>query len=109
VLISDTSGKRIILLHDANNDGLFDNATERTTYFSNPGSIMGDVRHLAILPVQGDLNHDELVNFTDVNLFMNVLTDVEFGAYAGRAADVNKDGSADGRDVQRMTQLLVGP
>ena len=61
----------------------------------------------------GDLNCDGQVNVADIGPFILALLDPE--AYAGEfpgcdmaRADVNADGSVDGRDVQAFAAMLVG-
>jgi hypothetical protein len=47
VLITDNSGKRVIILTDTNNDGLFTLPNERATYFANSSLLVGDIRQAA--------------------------------------------------------------
>lgn len=109
VLVTDNSGKRVIRLHDADNNGLFDNATERTTLLAGTGTIIGDIRQMSILPVLGDINRDGVRDAADVPAFVNVLVDFDLDARRRIAADVNRDGVTDGRDIDQMTRLFVGP
>jgi len=109
VLVTDNSGKRVIRLHDADNDGLFDNATERTTLLAGTGTIIGDIRQMSILPVLGDINRDGVRDAADVPAFVNVLVDFDLDARRRIAADVNRDGVTDGRDIAVMTRLFTGP
>jgi len=109
VLITDSSGKRIILLHDANGDGDFMDVGERTDYYTNPGSLMGDVRQVSILPVPGDVNRDGLRDLSDIDAYVNVLTGSDIDPFHRLAADVNKDSSTDARDTQHFCDLLTGP
>ncbi len=76
VMMSDasTGNKRIILLTDANNDGLFDNATERTTFYA--AVAPGGVRQLAMIPRYCQPNCDEsttppILNVLDFACFLN--------------------------------------
>ena len=76
VMLSDgsTGNKRIILLTDANGDGLFDNATERTTFYS--AIAPGGVRQLAIIPRYCQANCDQsttppALNVLDFSCFLN--------------------------------------
>jgi len=109
VLITDSSAKRIIRLSDGDNNGLFDNLSERTTYYSAPGTGVVDIRQLAILPVAGDINFDGVRDAADLAAFADVLIDLD-GAVSHRiASDLNRDGLTDGRDIERMTWLFTGP
>ena len=76
VMLSDagTGNKRIILLTDSNGDGLFDNATERTTFYA--ASAPGGVRQLAIIPRYCQANCDQsttppVLNVLDFSCFLN--------------------------------------
>ncbi len=76
VMLSDGSGsnKRILLLTDSNNDGLFDNATERSVYYA--GTIPGGVRNLALIPRFCAANCDNsttppALNVLDFSCFLN--------------------------------------
>lgn len=109
VLITDNSGKRVIRLHDANNDGLFDNAAERTTLFTGAGTSISDIRQMSILPVLGDVNRDGARDAADLPAFVDVLLDVDTNPFRRIASDVNRDGVADGRDIDLMTRLFTGP
>jgi hypothetical protein len=76
VLITDNSGKRVIILTDASNDGLFDNATERTTYFANSSLIVGDIRQIAATATLCQANCDNssvppVLNANDFQCFLN--------------------------------------
>ncbi len=109
VLITDNSTKRVIRLHDADNNGLFDNATERTNLFAAAGTSVVDIRQLSILPVLGDINRDGVRDAADVPAFVDVLVDVDLNAFRRIASDVNRDGVADARDIAVMTHLFTGP
>jgi hypothetical protein len=76
VMLSDasTGNKRVLLLTDANNDGLFDNATERSVYYA--ASIPGGVRQLAMIPRYCAANCDQstttpVLNVLDFACFLN--------------------------------------
>jgi len=109
VLIADGGSKKIFRLHDGDNNGDFNGAGERTEFFSNVGPALADIRHMSILPVPGDVNLDGVLNQADVIAFINVLLGVDANPRHRLAADVNKDGTPDGKDVQQMTDLLTAP
>jgi len=109
VLITDNSAKRIIRLHDADNNGLFDNATERTTFLTAPGTGISDIRQMSILPVAGDINRDGVRDAVDLAAFADVLMDIDTVASHRIAADVNHDGATNGLDVDKITHLFTGP
>jgi len=109
VLITDNSGKRVIRLHDANNDGDFLDAGERVDYYTNPDAVMGDVRQMSVLPIPGDVNRDLVRDLGDLDAFVNVLCDTDFDPLRRLAADVNKSGKPDGDDCQHLGELLTAP
>lgn len=109
VLVTDNSGKRVIRLHDADDDGLFDNTTERTTYFAGTGTAVSDIRQMSILSILGDVNRDGVRDVADVPAIVDVLLDLEPRGSHRAAADVNRDGVTNGLDIAVMTQLLTGP
>jgi len=109
VLITDNSAKRVIRLHDGNTDDLFDNATERTTYYTAPGTGVVDLRQMSILPVAGDINFDGVRNAADLAAFADVLIGVDTAVSHRIASDLNRDGPADGLDIDKMTRLFIGP
>jgi len=57
--------------------------------------------------IQGDVNNDASVTFADVQPFVNVLIGVDTDAGRVARSDVNCDGTANGRDIAGMTDLLV--
>ena len=109
VLITDNSTKRIILLHDADNNDLFDNATERTNFFTAATTTVVDIRQMSILPVLGDINRDGVRDAADIPAFVDVLVDIDSNPFHRIASDVNRDGATDGRDINIMTHLFTGP
>lgn len=99
VLITDASDDRIIALKDLNNDGLFDNATERTDYFLNPIGPILDIRQLSPVPpppCPGDANNDRVINAADLSVLL-----AQFGTSVapGTGADFNGDGQVNSADL----------
>lgn len=99
VLITDASDDRIIALKDLNNDGLFDNATERTDYFLNPAGPILDIRQLSPIPPQpcpGDTNADRVIDAADLSVLLS-----SFGnaVTPGTGADFNGDGLVSSADL----------
>ena len=72
VLITDNSGKRVIILTDLDNDGKFMSPGERATYFANTSSVMGDLRQIYPIARVCQANCDESTNppILNVNDFL---------------------------------------
>jgi hypothetical protein len=90
VLITDNSGKRIIVLTDTDNDGLF-SAGERATYFANTSLLVGDVRQASPINRVCRSNCDDsagtpLLTANDFACFLN--------AYATESLYANCDSSS---------------
>lgn len=75
VLVSDTSGKRIIRLHDIDGDGLFTSAGERTDFFLAGAGPVLDVRQLVLLrdisTCAPDFNNSGSLSVQDIFDFLN--------------------------------------
>jgi hypothetical protein len=88
VVLMDFGNKRLILLHDANGDGLFDNATERTTFYA--AALPASPRFLAQITRYCQANCDEstqapILNVADFSCFLT--------KYAAGDLYANCDGS----------------
>lgn len=57
--------------------------------------------------IQGDVNNDSVINFADVQPFVNVLIGIDTDAGRVARSDVNCDGVANGRDIAGMADLLI--
>jgi hypothetical protein len=73
VMITETTNKRILLLTDADNDGLFSDATERTTFYA--ATTPGSVRQIAAIPRLCQANCDDsttapILNVGDFTCFL---------------------------------------
>lgn len=104
VLISDSTGLRVIMLVDSNGDGRFDDFTERTEWFvagrDGVGSGVGSVWAFAVLPpVQTgcvvDFNNDGLVNTDDLSDYITCF----FSVPSCTRADINSDGQVNTDDL----------
>lgn len=95
VMISDASGLRIILLHDMTNDGDFDDAGERTDYFTNANATLGTIRQFNPVRLLGDLNDDGVVNVTDLFQLLAAWNTPGPG-------DLNGDGTVDVTDLFKL-------
>ncbi|MBX3376733.1 MAG: hypothetical protein KF678_06990 [Phycisphaeraceae bacterium] len=85
VLITDNSGKRVIVLTDLDNDGLFNNTNERQTYFANSSLLVGDIRQAAAAPRPCRANCDNstgspLLTANDFQCFLNAFAAGSFYA-----------------------------
>ncbi|MFO0840405.1 MAG: hypothetical protein U1D55_18005 [Phycisphaerae bacterium] len=92
VLVTDNSGKRVIVLTDLDHDGLFTSAGERADYFTNTSLLMGDLRQISTMPCLGDLTSDQHVDEADLGVLL--------GAWMSSAAgDLDGDGDTDEADL----------
>ncbi|MBL9031298.1 MAG: hypothetical protein JNM80_06280 [Phycisphaerae bacterium] len=84
VLVTDNSGKRVIVLTDLDMDGLFNSAGERATYFANSSLIVGDIRQVSALsrPCVGNCDRSGLVPILNVNDFVCFLSNFAAGSMA---------------------------
>jgi hypothetical protein len=76
VLLTDNSGKRVIVLTDLDSDGLFASPGERADYFANTLLAVGDIRQIASLPVVCQANCDlsttpPVLNVADFSCFLS--------------------------------------
>jgi len=102
VYITDNSGKRVIELKDNNGDGLFDNTTERRTFYvsaTTPTPIVGDIRQIVNWRAcPSDRNDDGGVGIEDLLIF---LEDYNNGTVC---ADLTGDG---GVGIEDLLEYLV--
>ncbi len=76
LLLTDNSGKRVIVLTDLDNDGLFTSAGERVTYFANTSLLVGDIRQGSPFPYVCQANCDgsttpPVLTANDFQCFLN--------------------------------------
>jgi len=117
VLISDVTanGKRVIRLHDLNNDGLFTSAGERTDFFIAAGGPVLDTRQLALIPTplycgSADFNCDgDLGTDADIEAFFACLAGTCPGTSCLSSADFNGDGDiGTDADIEAFFRVLAG-
>jgi hypothetical protein len=101
VLVSENSGKRVIVLTDVDSDGLFTSAGERADFFADPLGLVGDVRQVAFAWCAGDVNNDRIVDLTDLTRLLS-----GFGTQADAERSIGDlDGDED-VDLGDLTYLL---
>lgn len=92
VYLTDNSGKRVVVLHDMNNDGVF-SAGERTTLFTGM-TLVGDIRQIADLRVcTADVTNDSGVTIEDLLTYLAVFDQ------GSLCADVDGDGGVTIEDL----------
>ena len=78
----------------------FDGKTRTTAY----GPVIRFVYSSPVLPANGDVNGDGLVNISDINAVINMILK---GSYEA-AGDVNGDGSVNIGDVNALIGIIIG-
>lgn len=114
VLFTDNSSKRIIRLSDLDNDGLFTSAGERTTFFANSTSVLGDVRNAVVLQHivcdSIDFNNDgSIFDPQDIDAFLSVYSEGPCIPETATCNDIdyNNDGSIfDPRDIDAFLSVF---
>jgi hypothetical protein len=88
VLITDNSGKRVIVLKDLDGDGKFMSPGERAGYFSNSSALVGDIRQMSpiLFMCYPDCNGDGVLGLADFGCFQTKF------ALNDPYADCNGDG-----------------
>jgi hypothetical protein len=117
VLISDVTsgGKRIIRLHDINNDGLFTGPGERTDFFTAGAGPVLDTRQLALFPSppfcgSADFNCDGSIGTdADIEAFFACLSGVCPPPPCLNGPDFNGDGAiGTDADIEAFFRVLGG-
>ena len=115
LLVSDVTGKRIIRLHDADADGLFNNAGERSDFFLAGAGPVLDTRQMVRvrdLPFCGsaDFNCDgDTGTDADIEAFFACLAGTCPGAPCTSTADFNGDGdTGTDADIEAFFRVLAG-
>ncbi len=96
VLITDNSGGDIVRLHDADGNGLFDNATERTAFLVEGADLVVDARQLLRFSdwfCHADRDHSGAVDSDDIIAFFGAWDSGEVGG------DYDGDGDNDSDDI----------
>jgi len=59
--------------------------------------------------ISGDCNEDGIVNIADVSCYLSVLVGVDVDPVHRVAADLNRDGATDGRDIRPLVERILSP
>ncbi|MGD9689883.1 MAG: hypothetical protein AB7K52_09560 [Phycisphaerales bacterium] len=105
VLVSDTSGPRIIALVDLDGDGAFTSTGERSTLFANTSGMVAAARGLALFPCPGDFNRDLTTDADDLGDFINCY----FATPSCDRADFNDDANVDADDLGDFINVYFTP
>ncbi|MBI5866267.1 MAG: hypothetical protein HZB38_17490 [Planctomycetes bacterium] len=103
VFVTDNSGKRVIVLTDVDGDGLFTSAGERADFYAGV-TLMGDIRQIAALPCNGDLDFDFSISLSDLTRLLS-----HFGVAGGAAyedGDLDGNGAIDLADLAAMLSIF---
>lgn len=75
----------------------------------NMTTISGDQFAVVPLSLPGDINGDNAVNAADLAALLQVLLGVDTNPAHVTAADLTRDGTADGRDIPPFVNVLLNP
>jgi hypothetical protein len=100
VLISEVTNNRILAFKDAGTfDGVFDPATEQTTFFANSSGLVLSARPMAILYNPADVDQTMIVDSDDLFAFLDLWFAQNGTAGAGLSADINHSFNVDADDL----------
>jgi len=87
------------------------NPPQNTTILSGPAiNVTGTFTPTVVTIVPApDLNNDNVVNNSDVPLFVDVLLGIDTDPLRVSRSDVNCDGQANGLDIDPFVAVLLGP
>lgn len=102
VLVTDNSGKRVIILADLDGDGLFASPGERTDFYSGV-TLLGDIRQIAALPCNGDLDFDFSIGLGDL---ARLLSSFGTASASYENGDLDGDGDIDLTDLAAMLSVF---
>ncbi|HYE61424.1 MAG TPA: hypothetical protein VD997_05470 [Phycisphaerales bacterium] len=115
LLLSDNTGKRIVHLHDVDNDGLFSTPGERANLLVATGTGIDDLRQMALLPSTpvcgtADYNGDgDIGTDQDIEAFFACLGGTCCASCFPGGSDFNADGDAGtDQDIESFFRVLGG-
>lgn len=106
VRITDNSGKRVITLTDIDGDGLFTSAGEREDFYP-AATLMGDIRQVAALPCNGDLDYSFVIDLPDLARLLSNFGTVGTAGY--EHGDLTGDMNVDLDDLAEMLAIYGLP
>ena len=99
---------------------LDDSTAQGGTYISGDGTILAGVgkqsgvrrAFVAYLPIRGDLNCDDALDFNDIDPFVIAISDRqqyedEYPECSFDRADINRDGAVDFADIDPFVEALI--